>query len=73
MGHVGDRDHADVQAAISRAEQAIKGAGRTMGALCLSAEEGNEKVAKGYKLLLMGFDMLLLNIGAESMLNGLKR
>jgi 4-hydroxy-2-oxoheptanedioate aldolase len=73
MGHVGDRDHADVQAAISRAEQAIKGAGRTMGALCLSAEEGNEKIAKGYKLLLMGFDMLLLNIGAESMLNGLKR
>jgi len=62
-----------VQAAIKRAEQAINGAGRNMGALCLSAEEGNEKIARGYKVLLMGFDMLLLNIGAESMLDGLKR
>jgi hypothetical protein len=44
-----------------------------MGALCLSAEEGNDKIGRGYKVLLMGFDMLLLNIGAESMLEGLKR
>jgi 4-hydroxy-2-oxoheptanedioate aldolase len=73
MGHVGDRDHPDVQAAIARAEKAISGAGRNMGALCLSAEEGNEKIERGYKVLLMGFDMLLLNIGAESMLNGLNR
>lgn len=73
MGHVGDRDHPDVQSAIARAEQAIKGAGRPMGALCLSAEEGNEKIARGYQVLLMGFDMLLLDIGAKSMLDGLNR
>ena len=73
LGHVGDRDHPDVQMAISRAEQAILGADRPMGALCLSGEEGNEKIAKGYKVLLMGVDLLLLEIGAKSMLDGLNR
>lgn len=73
MGHVGNRDHPDVQASISVAEDAIRSAGRNMGGLCLSAEEGNEKIAKGYNVILMGFDLLLLQIGAQSMLNGLKR
>ncbi|MBM85985.1 MAG: 2,4-dihydroxyhept-2-ene-1,7-dioic acid aldolase [Rhodospirillaceae bacterium] len=73
LGHVGNRDHPDVQSAIARAEQAILGAGRPMGGLCLSVEEGNEKIAKGYQVILMGFDLLLLNIGAASMLDGLKR
>ena len=73
MGHVGNRDHPDVQSAILKAEDAIKGAGRTLGGLCLSAEEGNEKASKGYQILLMGFDLLLLEVGAKSMLDGLKR
>ena len=73
MGHVGNRDHPDVQAAIAVAETAIRSAGRVMGGLCLSAEEGNEKIARGYQVVLMGFDMLLLDIGAKSMLNGLNR
>jgi 4-hydroxy-2-oxoheptanedioate aldolase len=73
MGHVGNRDHPDVQSAILRAEDAIKGASRTLGGLCLSAKEGNEKASKGYQVLLMGFDLLLLEVGAKSMLDGLKR
>lgn len=73
MGHVGNRDHPDVQSAILKAEDAIKEAGRTLGGLCLSAEEGNEKASKGYQILLMGFDLLLLEVGAKSMLDGLKR
>ena len=73
MGHVGDRDHPDVQAAIAQAEDAIWSAGRHMGGLCLSASEGNEKIEKGYSVILMGFDLLLLNLGAQSMLNGLNK
>ena len=73
MGHVGNRDHPDVQAAIAKAETVIHSAGRPMGGLCLSAEEGNEKIAKGYQVVLMGFDLMLLGIGAQSMLSGLKR
>ena len=57
LGHVGNRDHPDVQSAIARAEQAILGADRPMGGLCLSAEEGNEKIAKGYQVILMGHDL----------------
>lgn len=73
MGHVGNRDHPDVQKAILRAEQSIKGSGRVLGGLCLSADEGNEKIENGYQVLLMGFDLFLLDIGARSMLDGLKK
>ncbi|MBH66781.1 MAG: 2,4-dihydroxyhept-2-ene-1,7-dioic acid aldolase [Rhodospirillaceae bacterium] len=73
MGHVGNRDHPDVVGAIQRAEQSIKGASKVLGGLCLSASEGNEKIASGYQVLLMGFDLLLLDVGARSMLEGLKR
>ena len=73
MGHVGNRDHPDVQAAIKRGEKAIKDAGRALGGLCLSADEGNTKISDGYQVLLMGFDLLLLEIGTKTMLDGLKR
>lgn len=73
LGHVGNRDHPEVQAAIARAEDAILAAGRPMGGLCLSAEEGNEKIARGYRVVLMAHDLLLLDIGAKYMLEGLER
>ena len=73
MGHVGNRDHSDVQAAIKQGEKAIKDAGRALGGLCLSADEGNTKIFDGYQVLLMGFDLLLLEIGTKTMLDGLKR
>ena len=73
MGHVGNRDHPDVQAAIKLGEKAIKDAGQALGGLCLSADEGNTKISDGYQVLLMGFDLLLLEIGTKTMLDGLKR
>ena len=54
LGHVGDPYHPDVEAAIERAEDGIRAAGRVMGGLCLSAEEGNEKIERGYQVILMG-------------------
>ena len=44
-----------------------------LGGLCLSANEGNEKIENGYKVLLMGFDFLLIEVGVKSMLDGLNR
>ena len=73
MGHVGNRDHPDVQAVIKRGEKAIKDAGQALGGLCLSVDEGNTKISDGYQVLLMGFDLLLLEIGTKTLLDGLKR
>jgi 4-hydroxy-2-oxoheptanedioate aldolase len=73
MGHVGDRDHPDVQAAIARGEAAITKAGRNMGGLALTAEEGNEMAERGHKFILMGFDLMLLQIGAAKQLGKLNR
>ena len=47
MGHVGNRDHPDVQAVIKRGEKAIKDAGQALGGLCLSADEGDIKISDG--------------------------
>ena len=49
MGHVGDRDHLEVKEAIARAEACIKKSHGTLGGLCLSANEGNEKIKNGLK------------------------
>ena len=49
MGHVGDRDHLEVKEAIARAEACIKKSYGTLGGLCLSANEGNEKIKNGLK------------------------
>ena len=73
MGHVGDRDHPDVQKAIAEAETCIRRSKGALGGLCLSANEGNEKIQKGYQVLLMGFDLLLIEVGVKSMLDGLNR
>ena len=73
MGHVGDRDHPDVQKAIVEAEACIGRSKGALGGLCLSASEGNEKIQKGYQVLLMGFDLLLIEVGVKSMLDGLNR
>ena len=73
LGHVGDRDHPDVQKAIAEAEACIGRSKGALGGLCLSASEGNEKIQKGYQVLLMGFDLLLIEVGVKSMLDGLNR
>ena len=45
----------------------------SLGGLCLSASEGNDKIQNGYQVLLMGFDLLLMEVGVRSMLDGLNR
>ena len=73
MGYVGDRDHPEVKEAIARAEACIKKSHGSLGGLCLSASEGNDKIQNGYQVLLMGFDLLLMEVGVRSMLDGLNR
>ena len=73
IGHVGDRDHPKVKEAIARAEACIKKSHGALGGLCLSASEGNDKIRNGYQVLLMGFDLLLMEVGVKSMLDGLNR
>ncbi|MCR9176027.1 MAG: aldolase/citrate lyase family protein [Alphaproteobacteria bacterium] len=71
MNLPGRRDHPEVLAAIARAERGILDAGLWLGGMALSAEEGNAKIAAGYRFLIMGYDVMLIERAASGLLSGL--
>lgn len=73
MGHPGDRDHPDVVAAIERAERAILASPAALGGMALSSAEANAKIARGYKFIVMGYDVMLIEQIASQLLDGLER
>ena len=56
-------NHDPVQAAIARAEQVIVSSPVHIGGLALSAEIANAMIARGYRMILTGFDTLLAAAG----------
>ena len=73
MGHPGDRDHPEVVAAIERAEKAILASPAALGGMALSSAEANAKIARGYRFLVMGYDVMLIQQIASRLLDGLER
>jgi 4-hydroxy-2-oxoheptanedioate aldolase len=73
MGHPGDRDHPEVVAAIERAERAILASPAALGGMALSSDEANAKIARGYRFIVMGYDVMLIEQVAAQLLGGLKR
>ena len=57
--------------AIARAKRAILDAGLWLGGMALSTEEANAKIAAGYRFLIMGYDVMLIERAAAGLLNGL--
>jgi 4-hydroxy-2-oxoheptanedioate aldolase len=66
-------DHAEVQAAIAQAEQAIVNSPVHLGGLALTSEIANAMIARGYRMILTGFDIRLLQQGAAAILSGIER
>lgn len=73
MGRPGDRDHPEVLAAIGRAETAILASPAALGGMALSAAEANAKIARGYRFLVMGYDVMLIEAISAQLLDGLRR
>jgi 4-hydroxy-2-oxoheptanedioate aldolase len=73
LGAPGQRDHPDVVGAITVAEEKILAAGITLGGLALGAEEANAKIERGYRLLVLGYDVALLEGAAATALAGINR
>lgn len=73
MGYPGQRDHPAVLAAIERAEAAILASPIALGGMALSAAEANAKIARGYRFLLMGYDVMLIEQIASQLLDGVQR
>ncbi len=67
----GQFDHPVVQQAIEKAEDAIKTAGLGMGGYAGTPEKGREMLSRGYKLLMLGYDGLLIESGVAPLINAL--
>jgi 4-hydroxy-2-oxoheptanedioate aldolase len=66
-------NHDPVQAAIARAEQVIVNSPVHLGGLALTSEIANAMIGRGYRMILTGFDTLLLQQGAAAILGGIDR
>ncbi len=73
MGVPGDFDNAEVRAAIEQAERAILAGPTALGGLALSAEDANAKIARGYRVLILGYDVYLLQQALGGLLGGIRR
>jgi 4-hydroxy-2-oxoheptanedioate aldolase len=66
-------DHPAVQDAIARAEQAIVKSPAHLGGLALTGAVANAMIERGYRMILTGFDVLLLQQGAAAILSAIER
>lgn len=67
MGHMGNADHADVQAAIMDAIARIRAAGRSPGILSTRDPMTNAAIAAGAQFVAVGADVLLLGQAARAL------
>ncbi len=72
-GYRDGADHDEVRHGIARAERAILDAGIPLGGLALTAEAANDMIGRGYRLILAGFDTLLLQRASAEILDAIER
>jgi 4-hydroxy-2-oxoheptanedioate aldolase len=65
--------HEEVQAAIGRAERAIAASPVHLGGLALTGDIANAMIGRGYRLILTGFDTMLLQRAASEILGAIDR
>jgi 4-hydroxy-2-oxoheptanedioate aldolase len=66
-------DHDEVKAAIARAEAVIRDSPVHLGGLAVTADLANAMIGRGYRLILIGFDTMLLQRAAGEVLNAIDR
>jgi 4-hydroxy-2-oxoheptanedioate aldolase len=72
MGHLGNPQHPDVQAAISGAIGPIRAAGKAGGYLTPNEDEAKKRLAEGFQFVAVGSDMGLLARGADALIKRFK-
>lgn len=69
----GDFDSAAFRDAVATAEQAILASGVTLGGLAPDAAKANALLARGYRMIILGYDVMLLERAMGGMLAALDR
>ena len=60
MGQTGNTDHPEVQAAVKRLLDELNSAGRTVGTIARSTDDCAQKLADGYRFVLMNAENTFL-------------
>ncbi len=71
-GHRDGADHDNVRAAIARVEEVLLPAPVHVGGLALDAPNARALIARGYRLIVTGFDVLFLQRAAGEILDGIR-
>ena len=66
MGIPGQFEHPDLRRLIGEAEAKVLAAGLPLGGIALTAEAAAAKLDAGYRLLLVGFDVLMVEDAARA-------
>jgi len=66
-------EHDEVREAIAKAEAAIIASDKQLGGLALDNKSAADMIGRGYRLILTGFDTLLLERAAREILDGVDR
>ena len=66
MGVPGRFDDPDLLRSVAEAEAKVKKVGLPLGGVALTADAAKAKRAAGYRLLLVGFDILLVDAAARA-------
>jgi 4-hydroxy-2-oxoheptanedioate aldolase len=66
MGIPGEFEHPDLRRLVAEAEEKVLRAGLPLAGVALSAEAAHAKQAAGYRLLLVGFDVLMMQAAART-------
>ncbi len=73
MGHIGDKDHKEVQSAISKVEEAAKVANVALGRAASSWKEAKSYYDKGYCFVSLGADAVILSRTASELVQNFRR
>jgi 4-hydroxy-2-oxoheptanedioate aldolase len=66
-------DYPEVKDGVARAEKAILASGIHLGGLALDTDAANAMIERGYRLILTGFDTMLIARSAAAIIDGIKR
>lgn len=67
LGHLGEPLHAEVQAAIGEAHDAIRAVGKPAGIFAVNADDARARVSQGFSFISVGTDIGVLASGAAQL------
>lgn len=73
IGKPGQFEDTEFAALVARAEQAILASSVVLGGLAATAGRANEQIARGYRFILLAYDVLLIQNAMNALIKGIGR